>query len=160
MIAFDAAAEQDGVEARGYIQENSADAIREAIEDDHIDYTVELGMPLTMTPGFKANETTALENRADQDTDTTSSTYWEYAHNIGADGKRVGNGRRIGLVPMMDPYNNWIVVGFAEVFLPMDQSKQPHDSLCAEYIGPAAIAASGQSGGGGSAMNFAIRLVE
>ncbi|MBI3470955.1 MAG: hypothetical protein HY013_06320 [Candidatus Solibacter usitatus] len=79
---------------RGYIQDNSASAIREAIEDDHIDYTLTLGQVVNLTTGSKATEGDSLENRAAQDTNTTANTYSSYLNSP-------GNGRRLGVVPII-----------------------------------------------------------
>ena len=51
------------------------------------------------------------------------------------------------------------VMGFAKVFLPVDQDQGGGHSLCAEYIGPATDFAS-EPGAGQSSSVYTIRLVQ
>ena len=124
-----AQSEIGGGSERGYIQETSSSAIRQAVESDRIYYTVELGQPVNMTGGVKATQAASLENRAQQDLDTESSTYQEYL-------MFPHNDRRVGVVPIVNAQDNFRVIGFAKVFLPMNQAQGGNKSLCAEYVGP------------------------
>lgn len=137
-----------GGDERGYIQETSSDAIREAVVDDKIFYTVTLGLPVNMTGGIKATQAASLIERAAQDQDVISTTYAQYTS-----GARWHNERRIGVVPIVNPNDNFRVLTFAKVFLPMDQDQHGNKSLCAEYIGPfhliGAPATSGEGTGEG-----------
>ncbi|MBI1788807.1 MAG: hypothetical protein HYR60_14810 [Acidobacteria bacterium] len=144
-----------GGDERGYIQDTSSSAIRAAIEDDHIDYTVTLGLPVTMTGGVKQTQADSLEHRAAQDTNTGATTYAQYQ-------QTPGNGRRIGLVPIVDANNNFIVIGFASVFIYTNYNQGGNKSLCAEYIGPYHLEGSGNTGGGGGtgAGVYEVRLIQ
>lgn len=130
-----------GNDERGYIQETSSSAIREAIEDDKIHYTVTLGQPVAMTGGVKATQADSLETRAAQDTNTTATTFSQYK----ASG--TGNNRRLGVVPIVNAENNNVVIGFASVFLATVYDQGGNKPLCAEYVGPY-HAAGGSNGGG------------
>jgi len=139
---------------RGYIQETSANAIREAIEDDRVNYSVTLGQPVNMTGGSKQSQSSSLENRAMQDTDTTSTTYAQYL----ANGE--GNGRRVGVVPIVSAQSNFRVVGFATIFLPVSQPSNPNQSFCAEYVDFTYLQGSTTGGGAGPGGVYTMRLVE
>ena len=147
-------AEIGGTDERGYIQETSSQAIREAIEDDKIFYTVELGQPVTMTGGIKAVQATSLENRALQDTDIISTTYAQYL------ARGTGNQRRIGVVPIVNPFNNFTVIGFGKVFLYTSYNPGGVKSLCAEYIGTHYFQGGDNTGTGTGQGVFALRMIE
>ncbi len=118
---------------RGYIQEPSAAAIRAAIEDDYMTYTVTLGLPVNRTGGVKTTDVyQALQNRVDQDTTSNQPDYNSYLS--GHDSSPL---RRVVIVPIIDNAINSIVLGFAYVFLPPNQPHNPNRSKCAMYIGPA-----------------------
>src|SRR5438128_1775552 len=78
---------------RGYIELQSADAIRSAIEDDHVDYNYGLNMQLNVsvdpTNGAKSAEAIAIGERDKQDGDTTSITYDAYKANSLHNGRRL-----------------------------------------------------------------------
>ncbi|MGH9658380.1 MAG: hypothetical protein ACRD96_07530, partial [Bryobacteraceae bacterium] len=73
------------------------------------------------------------------------------------------NGRRIGIVPIVNPlYTDGVanvVMGFARVFLPPDQDQGGGHSLCAEYIGPA-TGFGFDPGAGQSSSVYSVRLVQ
>jgi Flp pilus assembly protein TadG len=91
--------------------------------------TIQIGDQIDTIPGqrnsLEQEVTGALAQRATRDTDSTSTTYAEYA------ATQSGNGSRLVRVPI-----NWAgqVIGFATFFLP----KQPCDSrgwpCCAEFV--------------------------
>ena len=137
-----AQAEQGGSSNRGYIMETSSEAIRQAIEDDVVHYTVALGQTVTMTGGVKATQARSLEDRAAQDTNVTAESYAEYMANP-------GNGRRIGVVPIVDANDSFRVVGFASVFIYTNYDNGGNKSLCAEYIGPYHLKGGGGHAGSG-----------
>jgi Flp pilus assembly protein TadG len=142
-----------GADERGYIQETSSQAIREAIEGDKIFYTVTLGMPVTMSGGVKSTQAASLMDRAAQDLNTTSTKYEHYiqfAH----------NGRRLGVVPIVNPYDGFKVLGFAKVFLPTHQDQGGNKALCADYVGPYFLMGSDDKGGPGPGNGvFQVRLL-
>lgn len=137
---------------RGYIQESSADAIAEAIEDDHMDYVVTLGAPVTRSGGVKSSDVTqSIANRVAQDSLPSVDKYETYIASHDASPKR-----RLVVVPIIGDAVNAIVVGFATVFLPPSQPRNPNDAKCAIYIGPASDAV-GANGGTGSNI---VRILE
>ncbi|HUS05670.1 MAG TPA: pilus assembly protein TadG-related protein [Bryobacteraceae bacterium] len=138
------AAVQNGTTAdRGYIQDTSASAIASAIEDDHMDYTVSVGLEVSRSGGVKSNDVTgSIANRVAQDSDSNTSNYDTYIANH--------NGtplRRVVIVPIINNAAQAVVLGFVKVFLPPSQPRNPNDSKCAMYIGPA-DSATGTDGTG------------
>jgi hypothetical protein len=118
---------------RGYIQENSASAIAAAIEDDRMDYTVTLGMPVNRTTGVKHTDVKqSLADRVAQDSMPNERDYDRYINNHDPSPLR-----RVVIVPIVSDAVNAVVVGFAKVFLPPTQPPNPNDAKCAMYIGPA-----------------------
>ena len=143
-----------GGDERGYIQETSGDAIREAIEDDKIFYTVTLGEPVQMTGGVKQAQRESLETRAAQDVNTFSTTYQNYLNHP-------HNERRIGVVPIVHAQDNFRVIGFAKVFLPMSQSQGGNHSLCAEYVGNYYLQGADENGSPGTGVGaFEVKLFQ
>lgn len=137
---------------RGYIQETSASAIAAAIEDDHMDYVVTLGLPVSRVGGVKSSDVTqSLAERVDQDSDSSSDRYDSYVINHDS-----GPRRRLVVVPIIGDAVNAVVVGFATVFLPTSQPHNPNDAKCAMYIGPA----SEPSGGGGATGGNFVRMLQ
>jgi Flp pilus assembly protein TadG len=129
---------------RGYIQETSASAIGAAIEDDHMDYVVTLGLPVFRSSGVKNTDIKqSLAARVAQDSLPQTAQYATYLANHDS-----GPRRRLVVVPIIGDALNAVVVGFATVFLPPSQPNNPNDSKCAMYIGPAsdALGASGATG--------------
>src|SRR5262249_45513840 len=131
--------------ARGYIQDTASSSIRAAVEDDHMDYTVTLNQPVNMTGGDKQTQVTSLLNRANQDTDTTSTDYDTYLANH--DNTPM---RRLAIVPITNNYPSYTVIGFATVFLPMTQNNGGSKALCATFIGNASLPDGGGGSGSGS----------
>jgi Flp pilus assembly protein TadG len=145
---------QAGVAAdRGYIQETSASAIASAIEDDHMDYTVTLGQPVSLSGGVKTTDVyQSLDARVNQDSDQQTSDYDTYVANHNASPMR-----RVVIVPIVADYSvpTPVVLGFVKVFLPPNQPHNPNKSKCATYIGPADT----PTGGGATGDNL-LRLLE
>ena len=142
---------------RGYIQLQSADAIRDAIVSDHLDYGVSLNVQLNSnvdpTNGAKSAERDALALRIGQDTDSTSTSYATYT----------GNGRRLVNVVIQYGYRDItgallsssqqaIAVGYAQfLLLPASSYDQAGNKpWCAIYVGNAPLENSDNTGGGGS----------
>jgi hypothetical protein len=131
---------------RGYIQETSASAIAAAIEDDHMDYTVTLNEAVSRTGGVKSNDVAgALAARIAQDADHTTDDYDTYVANHNATALR-----RIVVVPIVNNATDAIVLGFAKVFLPSNQPRNPNDAKCAMYIGPADLPTGNSNNGDNS----------
>ena len=117
---------------RGYIQENSASAIVSAIEDDHMDYTVTLGLSVNRTGGVKTTAVyQSLDARVNQDSSPGEKDYSAYVANHDSSPLR-----RVVIVPIISDAVNAVVLGFAKVFLPPTQAHNPNNSKCAMYIGP------------------------
>jgi Flp pilus assembly protein TadG len=119
---------------RGYIQDMAASSIASAIEDDHMDYTVTLGLPVNRTGGVKSTDVNqSIDNRVAQDTSNNVVSYDGYLS-----GHSATPLRRVVIVPIVNQAQDpSIVLGFAYVFLPPNQPNNPNDSKCAQYIGPA-----------------------
>lgn len=136
---------------RGYIMENSASAIAAAIEDDRMNYTVTLGMPVSRSGGVKTTDVKdSLADRVSQDSMPNEKDYSRYLDNHDP-----GPMRRVVIVPIIDNATNAIVLGFAKVFLPPTQPPNPNDAKCAMYVGPA----TGPVGNIATGANF-VRLLE
>jgi Flp pilus assembly protein TadG len=136
---------------RGYIQDTSASAIASSIEDDHMDYTVTLGMSASRSGGVKSTDVTqSIAARVAQDTSPNVTDYNSYIS--GHDSSPL---RRVVIVPIIGDATAAVVLGFARVFLPPSQPHNPNDAKCAMYIGPA-DAPGGNTGSGG---NF-VRLLQ
>jgi Flp pilus assembly protein TadG len=136
---------------RGYIQETSAAAIAAAIEDDHMDYTVTLGMPVKRSGGVKTMDVNkSLADRVAQDTSPNEPDYFKYINTHDESPMR-----RIVVVPIISDAVDAIVLGFVRVFLPPNQNGNPNNAKCAMFIGPA----DEPPGHLGSGIN-ALRLVE
>ncbi len=124
-----------GGDERGYIEQSSAQVIRDTIENDYMSVELEIGDPVTFTGGAKQSQLTSLHDRIAQDTDTVSQTYADYLR------RNTGNGRRIVAVPINDggtPIGvNQTVVGFGAFFLRRtgEYGNGGNQSWCAEYIG-------------------------
>jgi Flp pilus assembly protein TadG len=114
--------------------------------------SVYAGMSLGGVPGNRgASIFAALDNRAAQDTDNTSTTYSQYI----AAGQ--GNGRRIVTVAVVGTWtgngNNAAapVIGFANFFLDISGNYSGNSGpICASYIGPASSNGNGSGGTDGT----------
>jgi Flp pilus assembly protein TadG len=146
------AAVQAGTTAdRGYIQDTSASSIAAAIQDDHMDYTVTLGLPVARNGGVKTTDVyQSLQNRVSQDTLPNTPNYDTYIANHDATPLR-----RVVIVPIINDVVNNVVMMFAYVFLPPDQPHNPNDAKCATYIGKADAPVSNLDNGANT-----LRLIE
>ena len=103
---------------------------------------------------FRRDCCVSLIERANQDQDTTSTTHAQYL-------THQHNERRIGAVPIVNANDNFRVIGFAKVFLPMDQDQNGNKSLCAEYVGPYLLLGSDDNGSSGTGTGiFEVRLTQ
>jgi Flp pilus assembly protein TadG len=154
---IDIATAQGGSE-RGFIEETSAANIRATIEDDFQTVTRIVGDTVALTGGAKQTELTSLQNRINQDSDTSSFSYTDYVANGG------GNGRRIILAPINDggtpPGTNNRIVTFGAFFLhrTTDYPTGGGQTWCAEYIGAWVQGSSHQGAGAPGA--YVVRLVQ
>ena len=143
--------------AWGEIVLNSAASISTDIEslDDGVGVSITLDKSVSPTTGDKNKEVKALNDRADQDTDKTSTTYASYS----------GNGRRLITVVVNNGYANSagtayssdkqaIAVGYAQFLLlptgSYTQNGGSNNPWCAVYVGPAPVVDSARTGGGAS----------
>jgi hypothetical protein len=151
-------AQAQGGSERGFIESTSAANIRATIEDDYQTVTRNIGEIVNLTGGAKQTELTSLENRINQDSDTTSTSFATYA------GNGLGNGRRVILAPVNDggtpPGSNNRLVQFGAFFLhrPSDYPNGGNQTWCAEYVG-AWVQASPHRGAGTPGA-YIVRLVQ
>ncbi|MGH9722544.1 MAG: TadE/TadG family type IV pilus assembly protein [Bryobacteraceae bacterium] len=153
-----------GNDWRGYIQENDSQAIRAAIEDDQIQYSVNLDDAIHLTGGEKSTMRIAMYTRFHQDTDQrVGITYSQYT----------GNGRRLialavnggftsndGVTPLAGNLQGRIV-GYGLFFMYTDDYDQGANSnWCAEYVSDNILEGSNNKGaGGGGPGVYVVRLV-
>ncbi|MEK7408296.1 MAG: pilus assembly protein TadG-related protein [Acidobacteriota bacterium] len=152
--AWIAQAQAGGSDERGYIEVTSADIIRQAIEQDYQSFTITVGSPVTMTGGNKQTQRDSLVNRVNQDTDTLSATYADYA----ASG--TGNGRRLVAAAVNSGHPDNIVLGIGLFFL-LTPSEYPNGGgkpFCAEYVGP--YVQGSRHKGASDAGGYVVRLVQ
>jgi Flp pilus assembly protein TadG len=134
---------------RGYCcVSESAASLRQAIVGGDTDPET-VGNPVAMDNGAKNTEMTAIAQRVNEDTDTTSTTYAQYLSN------GTGNGERVVYTPVNSGAPNYTNLGFAGFFLlnaAFYNGLGGNDSACAEYIGTYVQGAGGnlQPGGSGS----------
>src|SRR3954452_15125678 len=110
---------------------NSAADLRDSIVSLDTD-PVTIGQAVPMDNGAKNTEMSAIADRVNLDTDTTSSTYSAYRSG------GHGNGTRVVLVVVNGGAPNYTAMGFAAFFLrrPSDYTGlNGNESACAEYIG-------------------------
>lgn len=123
-----------GAAERGYIDVGQGDgtsALHDAIVNNDFNLPQEFaeGAPLTMVDGNK-HVGPSVEERFDQDSDQTSTTYAEYH----------GNGRRLIVVAVNDHQDAAHVAGFATFFVPPDACGNSNvTACCAEYVGPGLV---------------------
>ena len=139
---------------RGYIEYNSSDIIRQAIEGDYQTAPLTIGDPVVMTGGNKQTQRDSLINRINQDTDPSSASYAQYV----AGG--TGNGRRLAVVPVNTGYPDNIVLGFGLFFLlvPTEYVQSGNRPFCAEFVGP--YVQGSDHKGGGAVGSYVVRLVQ
>jgi Flp pilus assembly protein TadG len=147
-------AQAAGGSERGYFEDTSAAAIRQAIIGNYQTQPIVVGQNLKMTGGNKQTEANALITRIGQDSNTTAASYTEYA------GSGTGNGRRLVVVPVNGGAPNFTVVGFALFYLlsPAAYGGPGNQPWCAEYVGPYVQGSRYQAGGAAGA--YAVRLVQ
>ena len=141
---------ESGSEDRGYIDVGQGTGNAGMI-DTIVDRDFFLSAPLTLgstisVVGGNKSIIDAMLIRLNQDTDIISETYAEYEARKDANGKRVGNGRRVLTVPVN--FNN-VIIGFAAFFMPNNMACFSHNTrpCCAEFVGSAVWKGSRPGGG-------------
>ena len=127
---------------RGYccVAESAAN-LRQAIVGGATD-PLTVGNPVPMDNGAKNTEMSAIAQRVEEDTDTTSTTYAQYLSS------GTGNGERVVYVAVNGGAPSFTNLGFAGFFLLNDSAYtglKGNDSACAEYIGTYVQGAAGQA---------------
>jgi len=112
-----------------------------------------VGQPVNMDNGAKDSEMSAIAQRVEEDTDTTSTTYAQYLTG------GTGNGERVVVVPVNGGGPNYTNVGFAGFFLLNNSAYTGlggNDSACAEYIGAWVKGMPGPPPGGSGAYHVKL----
>lgn len=126
-----------GGSERGFIEENSASAIRNTIINDFQTVTRTVGDLVDLTGGAKQTMLDALRERINQDSDNYSTSYAQYA----GGGAGAGNGRRLVGVPINDggtpPGVNHRIVSIGLFFLKKtgEYGSGGGQPWCAQYVG-------------------------
>lgn len=119
---------------RGYLDLGQGDgnsALHEAIVNRNFESTQsDIGDVISVAQGNK-HVGPAMEDRFNQDTDTSSTTYSSYK------ALNDGNGRRLMFVPLNNPATN-VIIGFATFFLQPNACGSNNQPCCAEYVGMSA----------------------
>ena len=140
---------------RGYCcVANTAATIRQSIVSGDTD-SVTIGQNLSMDTGSKNTDPSAIGERVDEDTDTTSANYAQYQAN------HTGNGARVVVVAVNNGAPNYTAVGYAAFFLlnaNYYSGLNGNDSGCAEYIGAWTEGQTFPSGSGSGA--YHLRLLQ
>ena len=138
---------------RGYCcVSESAASLRQAIVGGDTDPET-VGQPVNMDNGAKNTEMSAIAERVNEDTDTTSPDYATYLAN------GTGNGERVVYVAVNNGAPNYINVGFAGFFLLNAASYSGlggNDSACGEYIGTYVQGAGNLAPGGSGAYHIKL----
>jgi hypothetical protein len=138
---------------RGYVdvgQGTGASNVRAAVVNNNflLPSNFQVGSTLNMLSG-QESVPTSVQERFDQDSDTTATTYSTYN----------GNGRRLLTVVINDGGSTAKAVGFALFFLqPTPCGTKNTTPCCAEYVGPAVIG-SAHKGAGGAGL-YEVQLAQ
>jgi Flp pilus assembly protein TadG len=128
--------------------------IRKAIVSNVQSHALSVGDVVVSAPGDLGAESSALQERFSQDTDTTTADYQTYFHNL-----QIGsaNGRRLVTVPVSDANN--AVLGFGLFLLQSDVCGGDGASpCCATYVSNNPMLPGGRGGGTPGAHN--VRLFQ
>ncbi len=131
-------------------QGSGASAVRESVVDNsfYLPAPLTVGSVLNMLGG-QQSVPSAIQQRFDQDTDTSAMTFRSYA----------GNGRRLVVVAISTGGDPATVAGFASFFLqPTPCGTKNTTPCCAEYVG-AAVLGSTRQGAGGAGV-YAVELAQ
>jgi Flp pilus assembly protein TadG len=154
-----------GSQYHGYWGSNSNSAIASAVMDNIQLAPIYVGLNLDplLTPGNKQSEAGVLDQRANEDTDTTDGTPASYLASTSHNGRRL---LPVAIVNPVDPTHT-NVVGFG-VFLLLSngsptnyykKNTNGNSPYCALYVGPYIIGSSGP-GAGGSTGATTVQLVQ
>lgn len=151
----------DGHSERGYIEDTSASAIREAILYNAQTYTRGIGDSVVPTGGVKQTIRDALRQRVSMDTDPYSPNFATYIAKIRNRSASRGNGVRLIVCPINTGPPAYRVVQFATFFLlPAEEYRQGASfPFCAEYVGAAYVQGS-ETPGAGEPGFYVVRLVQ
>lgn len=129
-------ANAQGGSERGYIEESSADGIRQTIINDYQSITRTIGDLVSMSGGAKQSQLDSLLTRIAQDSDPNSLTYAQYQ------ARGEGSGRRIIACPINDGgtppgsgTNRIVSIGAFFLRPTGEYGNGGNQSWCAEYIG-------------------------
>ncbi|MBL8178443.1 MAG: hypothetical protein JNK48_27460 [Bryobacterales bacterium] len=155
---------------RGFTLTNSTHDMREYMlgTDSNFDFPIVLGQPIHETGGDHGGSRFGMQDRFNEDSNTTARSYSEYK----AAGN--GNGRRLVIAAintgLMDSLGNslganrQIAVGYGLFFLTENVfDPSDHASWCAEYVGNMPVVGSSKGGVGGSLGGqglYVVRLVQ
>lgn len=142
---------------RGFWGSTSSAVLRGEIVDDTQATPLTIGQPVPMVGGVRTTEGNALDTRAREDTDTSSTWYADYK----SGGQ--GNGRRIVGVPVNGGAPDFTAVAIRAFFLQpaaVYSAVTGSDPICAEYIGTYVQAAGVRAGAGGGTGGFLVRLTQ
>ena len=145
---------------RGYWGTNSGNQLDDWIENGY-DTTLAVGDTIQMANGTKNGRKQAMEDRVNSDADHTSTSFDTYENNRSSN-LRLGNGRRVIVVPINAGVGGGTrtVIGFAAFFMSDLSYDDTHgnEPFCGEYIG-SYVAGSNSHSGGGAATISKVRLV-
>ncbi len=139
--------------ARGFWGDNSAAVISKQVQGDLQEESLTVGEVLPGVGGAKTTVASDIDDRVDQDTDTSDDTYASYL----AGG---GNGRRVVVMPIQSEVSG-DVLGFAS-FLLLDDNSYDHtgnSNWCAIYIGLATLT-DGGTGASSTVGAYQVKLVQ
>ena len=150
--SLDAVANNWSHSTRGYWGNGSASGLRALIDQDGIVVSVGTQLGPYMSNGAKDTLMTSLQDRVNSDTDATSTDWATYSTSN-------HNGRRLMLLPIVNPNTNNTVLGYsAFLLLPADNySLGGNGPACAIYVG-AYLQGATHPGVGGGALR--ARLVQ
>src|SRR5262249_23632716 len=152
-----ASASQRGFIDIGYQNGGGSAFIREAIISNVQSHSLNIGDLLSMVAGNRGTESSALQERFDEDTDTTSTLWTDYYANLH---RGLANGRRLGIVPINDPTGNDIVLGFALVLLQSHVCGTANTApSSATYLGNPPVV-PGYIGGSSTPGAFTLKLLQ
>ncbi len=142
--------------ARGFWGDNSASAIGAQVQGDLQEESLTVGEVLPGVGGAKTTVATDIDNRVDQDGDTSDDTYATYVANP------AHNGRRVVVMPIQSEVDG-TVLGFGS-FLLMDDGAYDHSgnaNWCAIYIGLPTVVDSTANNGASSVQGvYQVKLVQ
>lgn len=141
--------------SRGFWGDNSANVIGQQVQGDLQEESLTVGEQLPGVGGAKTTVATDIEDRVNQDGDTTDDTYSSYLANP------AHNGRRVVVMPIQSEVNG-TVLGFGTFFL-LDNGAYGHtgnSNWCAIYIGQANVTDGTNPGANSTPGAYQVKLVQ